>query len=116
MSMNGIWSAELYGVYGWENIGIVVIEDGRVISGGDNHYAVGSCESTGKNKLTVSLTVDYFGTPRRLFGDTNKRSRIAFRGQRKADRIRGEMWATGKPKMTVTTRLTKQHSLPTVTA
>lgn len=116
MSMNGIWSAELYGVYGWENIGIVILESGRVISGGDNHYAIGTCGSTGKNKLSVSLTVDYFGTPRRLFGDTTKHARIAFQGQRKGDRIRGEMWATGKPKLSVTTRLTRQSSLPPVSA
>jgi len=46
MTFDGIWAAQIYGVYGWESTGILILENGRVLGGGNNHYSIGTYESS----------------------------------------------------------------------
>ena len=37
MTIDGVWTGEFYGPYGWENNGVYVLEGGRIIGGNDRH-------------------------------------------------------------------------------
>ncbi len=34
MSIDGVWSSEIYGPFGWEARGVLVLERGRILGGG----------------------------------------------------------------------------------
>ena len=33
MSIEGIWTGEVYGPFGWDNRGVFVLENGRIVGG-----------------------------------------------------------------------------------
>ncbi len=39
MSLNGVWSLEIAGIYGWERVSTVFLEDGRYLGGGATHFS-----------------------------------------------------------------------------
>ena len=48
MSIEGIWTGEVYGPFGWENRGIFVFENGRIIGGDNRQYSTGSYGVSGE--------------------------------------------------------------------
>jgi hypothetical protein len=42
MSIEGIWTLEFYGAFGWESAGVLILEKGRALGGGNNHYSRGT--------------------------------------------------------------------------
>ena len=67
MSLEGLWTSEIYGLFGWENTGVLILTNGQAMGGGNNHYSVGSYSETGGN-VEISLQIEYHGTPRTVFG------------------------------------------------
>ena len=47
MAVDGIWTGEIYSVFGWESSGVFVLEDGRVIGGDHRQYTMGTFELSG---------------------------------------------------------------------
>jgi hypothetical protein len=78
--IEGIWSVEIVGLFAWEHIGIAVLENGRVITGGNNHYAVGTYKFSGK-QVTITMRVEYFGKPRIMFGSKEKTIKLKIAGK-----------------------------------
>lgn len=111
MSLDGIWSTGLYGLFGWETTGILVFEKGRAIGGGNNHYSVGRYEESG-DSVHISLLYDYYGTPRTIFGAADKNISVSIDGKHKDGAIEGEISRTDKPAQTVAYRLTRLAELP----
>ena len=74
--IDGIWSGEIFGMYGWESIGMLALNDGHAIGGGNHHYAVGSYSET-DDKVRISLTMNYKDVPRTLFGEAKNRFKVA---------------------------------------
>jgi hypothetical protein len=85
-SIEGIWSVEIVGLFAWEHLGIAVLENGRVITGGNNHYAVGTYKLSGK-KVTITIRVEYFGKPRIMFGSKEKTIKLKIVGEMRDDII-----------------------------
>ena len=113
MMADGIWYVEIFGLYGWESIGILVLNEGHVIGGGDYHYAVGSY--TGSNdKISISLTMNYKDVPRTLFGEARNTFEVVFEGtyKDKRDRFQGLLHRPHKAEMAVSCRLTRGAGLP----
>lgn len=112
MSLNGMWTVEIYGIYGWESTGVLSLEDGRAIGGGNNHYSMG-IYTVLKDGVEMDLDIDYFGSPRTMFGEARREITLRFEGEQEGDVIDGTLRRSDKPKMVLTARLTRKTALPT---
>ena len=111
MALNGIWATELYGIYGWESTGILVLHNGHVLGGGNNHYSVGTCEEV-DGKVTISMDVKYHGQVRTLFGESRDSFSVRFRGDREGLVITGILERPDRDDMAITCRLSRCSELP----
>lgn len=111
MSVKGIWTADILGILGWESMGILVLEKKRAISGGNHHYAVGSYEVSGK-KIRISLSAEYFGKPRTLFGAANKKLDVKFKGKIEDGVIEGIATPGDSSNHEIRFRLTRRSGIP----
>lgn len=110
MSIEGLWTAEIYGLHGWENIGVVVLESGRVLGGGRHHFSTGTYKvSDGEIKLSV--VIEYHGKPRTLFGSSKKKISMDYTGRRKGDTIEGIVCRPKNSKQTLMFRLAKRADI-----
>lgn len=111
--IDGIWSVEIFGMYGWESIGMLALNEGHAVGGGNHHYAVGGYEES-DDRITIALTMNYGDVPRTLFGEAKNRFKVVFEGgwNGKKNRLRGTMHRPRRAKMAVGCRLTRQANLP----
>lgn len=110
MSIEGLWTAEFYGLHGWENTGVFVFQNGRVLGGGRHHYSVGVYEET-NNEVNVSVTVTYHGKPRVMFGSSDRTLTMEFKGQHHENMIEGNVNRAGNPRQTLLFRMTKRAEI-----
>jgi len=68
MSIEGIWTGEVYGPFGWETRGVFVLENGRILGGDNRQYTMGSYSHSDSN-VTAELRIHYYGPPRTVFGE-----------------------------------------------
>ncbi len=111
MAVDGIWRSELYGLFGWETTGVLILEKGRLIGGGHHHYSVGTYEDNGED-VNMTWEVEYYGTPRTVFGSSDKHFSVSFNGKLEDGTIEGPVFRTDRPKHYVSYRLTKKGDLP----
>ncbi len=113
MSMTGIWSSEIFGLYGWENTGILIFDHGSAIGGGNHHYSEGSYKLS-KGRLSLSLTFHYHGHPRTLFGEARKEFSVLFKGEVAEDtEVTGSLFRPERPDMAITCRFKRRAKLST---
>lgn len=111
MSIQGLWTSEFYGLHGWENNGVVVLENGRALGGGRHHFSNGTYEVSGK-EISMSVVIEYHGTPRTLFGSSDKQISLKLIGQMKDGTIEGSVFRPESPKQALLFRLTKRVGIP----
>jgi hypothetical protein len=111
MLLEGLWSSEIYGLFGWESTGVLMLRDGRAVGGGNNHTSVGEYSVEG-NTATIGLNIRYHGSPRTLFGSTEAEFRVHLRGECSDGVITGSVYREDKPKLTLSVRLTRRADLP----
>ena len=111
MSLQGLWTSEPYGLYGWENNGVMVLKNGWVLGGGRHHYSVGSYEDAGK-EFAMSLDVEYHGQPWTLYGYSDKQISLKFVGEAGDGTIEGSVFRPQNPKQSLMFRLTKRAEIP----
>jgi len=46
VKVDGIWKVEVLGPYGWEAVSTAFLENGRYLSGSQDHYVIGHYEVT----------------------------------------------------------------------
>jgi len=111
--IDGIWSVEIFGMYGWESIGMLMLHEGHAVGGGNHHYAVGTCKES-DGKISIKLTMKYKDVPRTLFGEAKNKFTVVFDGTRnsKKSRLQGTLHRPRKARMAVGCRLTKVGSVP----
>ena len=113
MKVDGIWRMEIFGMYGWESIGILVLSEGHVAGGGNHHYAIGSYTEA-NHQLSITLSLNYKDVPRTLFGEARHEFTVIFESTYSAEdnRFRGSMHRPDKPQMSVACRLKRRADLP----
>ena len=111
MAVEGIWTSELMGLFGWETTGILVLEKGRAIDGGNHHYSVGSYETSG-NQIHISLSVEYHSTPRTIFGASDKNLQVEVEGTIENGIIIGKAHRADKQDHKAMCRFTRRSDLP----
>ena len=111
MSIEGLWTSEIYGLHGWENTGVLMLRGGQTMGGGRNHYSVGTYDLSG-NDIRVSIEICYHGPPRILFGSSDSRISLCFDGEHENGVVEGSVHRVGNPKQTLSFRLTKRADIP----
>lgn len=111
MKIEGVWTAEVYGPFGWENIGIMVLEKGRIIGGGNRHYSAGSYALDGKD-FKAKIDVTYYGPPRTLFGETAEEFCNVIKGKLSKDVIEATIKRPDKSHYDLRVRLTRRMDVP----
>lgn len=110
-TIDGIWAAQIYGVYGWESEGVLFLENGRVLGGGNNHYSVGSYTQS-EDQLSMVLSVEYHGHVRTRFGESREKISVKFNGKQDGMEITGTLERPDRAAMTIACRLSKCAELP----
>ena len=105
MSYDGIWSIQIASDLGWQTLGVLVLENGRALGGGDRAYSRGTYEATGA-KIRMSLHVNYYRSPRTLFGVKDKAIELSVVGERLHDNVTGEAERPDMPGLSLPIRLT----------
>ena len=111
MSVDGIWTTELMGLFGWESVGVLLLENGRAIGGSNVHYSVGSYD-TSSNNIHLTLDVEFHGPPRTIFGASDKNISIEFNGEIQDGVIEGSAYRTDNPEQDIVYRLTRRADIP----
>ena len=111
MSIEGIWSGELYGPYGWENSGVYVLEHGLMLGGNDQHYSAGRYSVSG-NSFKAEISVHYYGPPRTIFGEQREQFEIELTGELGDGVIDAHIVRSDRPEFEVHYRLTRRIDIP----
>jgi hypothetical protein len=111
MSLDGIWTGEVYGPFGWENRGVFLLENGRIVGGDNRQYSVGTYSESG-DEVTAELKTHYYGPPRTVFGENREEFTTKIVGTRKNHEIDGTISRPDKPQFDLQMRLTKRLELP----
>ncbi|MEO1224411.1 MAG: hypothetical protein AAFX92_09290 [Pseudomonadota bacterium] len=111
MPLSGVWTSEVYGPFGWENRGILVIEKHRIIGGDNRHYSVGHYELSG-DRMTATLNVHYYGPPRTQFGSASEQFSTEISGRLVGDTVEGVIRRPDKPQFDLQIRITKRMGIP----
>lgn len=111
MSIEGIWTGEVYSAFGWENRGVWLLENGRIVGGDNRQYSIGSYSVSG-DEVKAEVTTHYYGPPRTVFGEATERYTTEINGTRKGDEIIGMVHRPDRPQFDLQIRLTKRLELP----
>lgn len=111
MSMDGIWTGEILGPYGWENSGVYILEGGRIVGGSSRHYSAGTF-TVEDGQYEASVTVHYYGPPRTIFGEQSEDFTIHVKGKVADGVVDAEIARPDKPKSPVEYRMTRRMDLP----
>ena len=111
MIIEGIWTAEVYGPFGWENHGVFTLENGRMIGGDNRQYTMGTY-NTSDDGFGADLSVYYYGPPRTVFGEKEERFTTRITGKLQDSVINGVIVRHDKPQYDLKMRLTKRMDLP----
>ncbi len=111
MNVEGVWTAEVYGAFGWENRGIFILEDGKTVGGDNRMYCSGTYRMSG-NKFEAEWQVQYFGPPRTVFGEAREKIALEVTGTVEDQVINAVLRRTDRPGYDLRYRLTKRVDFP----
>lgn len=112
MSINGVWSTDIGGAYGWDAIGTAFLEDGRVSGGGRYHYTFGEYEESADGRIVFKLEVRQFGNKRALFGQKKGELSIVITAQMNGDKMLGEATMPAHAEYGIPVRFKRRGKLP----
>ena len=112
MSVDGVWTGEIYSPYGWENSGVYVLDQGRILRGNNRHYSTGMYSVSGST-YKAEIVVYYYGPPRVIFGEIEQQFEIVVTGELGDGVIDAEIVRRdSKPQFAVQYRMTRRLGLP----
>ena len=111
MSIEGIWTGEVYGPFGWDNRGVFIFENGRIVGGDNRQYTMGSYRLSG-NDVEGTLSIRYYRPPRTVFGEAQEEFSADIKGVVEGNEINATIRRADKPMYDLQFRLTKRMDLP----
>lgn len=90
MSMDGLWTLEFFGMGDWQEAGLMVIENGRILGGNNNHYMKGKCSLSGE-ECTISMECRFVGTPISMFRVKDNKAKVEIKGTVKNNILEGTL-------------------------
>ena len=111
MSVEGIWTGEVYGPFGWETRGVFIFDNGRIVGGDNRQYLMGTYSLSGSD-LKAALTIHYYGPPRTVFGESREVINTEISGKLEDGLIEGTISRPDRPGFDLQIRLTRRMDLP----
>lgn len=111
MPVEGVWTTEVYGPFGWDNRGILVFEKGRILGGDNRQYTAGQY-SVSNDDFRADLKVHYYGPPRTVYGQSSEQFETRLVGKILDGTIEGKVGRPDHPQFDLQVRLTKRMDLP----
>lgn len=113
MSLEGIWSVEIGGIYGWERMGTAFFEKGRYLSGGPVMFSQGTYVVDGK-KVKIKIKLTQHGEKRIAYGKKRKQFSVVITAKRDGNKINGEAHRKGEesPAFKYPVRFSKLADIP----
>ena len=111
MSLDGIWSSDIGGAYGWEPIGTVFLQGGRIKGGGRNHYSIGTYEEKTDGSIVFHIDINQFGKQRALFGQKSDQLSIVLTARLYGDKLIGEATMPGHSEYGIAVRFKRRGDL-----
>lgn len=111
MTVEGVWTGEAYGAFGWENRGIFFLQDGKTRGGDNRMYCSGTYLLNG-DSFEANWEVKYFGPPRAVFGEAKEKISLKVSGRFNDGVIEAELSRPDRPGYSLHYRLTKRMDLP----
>jgi len=111
MTVEGVWTAEAYGSFGWENRGIFFLQNGKTMGGDNRMYCSGTYRVNGNN-FEADWEVKYFGPPRTVFGEAKEEITLKVVGTLDKDVITALLSRPDRPGYDLNYRLTRRLDLP----
>ena len=112
MSIEGVWTGEFYGPYGWENSGVYVLYGGAIVGGSNRHYSSGTYSVSG-TAYKAKIHVNYYTAPRAIFGEEREEFEIEVTGNVEDGVINAQVVRPDKPAFSVTYCLRRRADPPT---
>jgi hypothetical protein len=107
MSIEGIWTGEIYGPFGWENRGVFLLERSRIVGSDNRQSSIGTFRQSGDD-VQAELMVHYYGPPRTVFGEAKEEFTTVIVCERNCSEINGTIRRPDKPQFDLQIRLTKR--------
>ncbi len=100
MSLDGIWSLEIGGKFGWELISTVILEKGRYLGGGAVFFSQGTYVTDG-DKVKIKLEVTQYNEHGIVWGEKRKHFSSVIKAKCKRKKIEGNILLKGAKSPTV---------------
>lgn len=110
--VDGLWSAEFNTVNGWASGGVVILDRGRLLGGGDHYYCVGHFDLRGHVFAGEARCSHFHGPTVNAFGNTLPLFHVTIKGRLVGDFIDGEMHQSDQPGQVLPFRLVWRAELP----
>jgi len=110
MQIDGISTAEYFGLSGWKEAGVLFFQNSRVTGGGSDSYVVGTYELT-DNACKITLEVTLLKSPETVFTVEGNKLPIVIEGERAGDTFSGSAHRLDKAAFDLPIKLTKQADL-----
>ncbi len=111
MSIEGVWTGEVYGPFGWDSRGVFIFDGGRIVGGDHRQYSSGTYSQSG-GEVKARITVHYYGPPQPAFGEARERFTTELEGRLEGAKIEGVIRRPDRPQFDLQIRLTKRMDLP----
>ncbi len=111
MSLDGIWSSDIGGAYGWEPIGTAFLKDGHLQGGGRNHYSIGTYKEQDDGTIIFNIEINQFGEQRTLFGRKTAKLSIVVTARLDGDKMLGEAMMAGYSEYGIAVRFKRRGEL-----
>ena len=110
MSIDGFWTGEVYGAFGWENRGVFLLDHGRMVGSDNRQYSTGTYNVSG-DRITAELRVHYYVPPLTVFGEKSEAFTVEFDGKLEGDVIDGTIHRPDRAKSALQCQFTKRMGL-----
>jgi hypothetical protein len=111
-SVDGLWSAEFGTLNGWTNGGVIMLDKGRLLGGGEHYYCVGRFDLRGHVFTAEARCSHFHGPTMNAFGHTLPIFYLTVKGRLVGDFIDGEMHQSDQPGQKLPFRLVWRAGLP----
>jgi len=112
MTMDGVWTGEVEGAFGWVKSGIFFLQNGQTMGGDDRMYCSGRHSVSG-DSFEADWSVQFFGKPLTVFGEAKEKINVRLAGTVDKEVIDAVMQNPIRPKYELRFRLTRRLDLPT---
>lgn len=113
MQIEGLWTMEIFGLTGWEDMGVLLFEKGRMMGGNNYHYIIGTYNhDISEDSYKIKMKCNFMREPQTWFRVKDNKARAEIKGKIKKNVFVGSLIRKDIKGITIKVRFTKRTDLP----